>query len=151
MVAERITSVPHTPTAPNAPPEQTSTADLMSDAAAQLSRLVHDEIALARLEMQTKAKQAGAAGGMLAGALLLARIGFLLACALLVVALGNVWPWWLAVAVPMAGVFVVAGVLAVLGRRGLKASSAPVPSEATQSVRTDLRHAQQAIHEGRRS
>lgn len=151
MVAERITSVPHTPTAPNAPPKNTSTADLMSDAAAQLSRLVHDEIALARLEMQTKAKQAGMAGGMLAGALMLARIGLLLAWVLLVVALGNVWPWWLAVAVPMAGAFALAGVLAMLGRRGLKESSAPVPTEASRSVQADLRRAQEAIHEGRQS
>jgi hypothetical protein len=51
----------------------------MSDAAAQVSRLVHDEIALAKLEMQAKAKGVGVAGGMLAAALMMARIGLVLA------------------------------------------------------------------------
>lgn len=129
----------------------TSTADLMSDAAAQISRLVHDELALAKLEMQTKAKQAGLAGGLLGAALVLARIGFVLAWVLLIVALANVWPWWLAVFVPMIGAFAVAGVLALVGRSRLKAATPPVPTEATQSVQTDLRTAQETIQEGRRS
>lgn len=73
MVTERITSLPSTPTA------HTSTSNLMSDAAAQVSRLVHDEIALAKLEMQAKAKGVGVAGGMLAAALMMARIGLVLA------------------------------------------------------------------------
>lgn len=144
MVTERITSAP-TPTA------HTATSNLMSDAAAQVSRLVHDEIALAKLEMQTKAKGAGVAGGMLAGALVMARTGLVLAWVLLVVALANVWPLWLSVLVPMAGAFLVAGVLALLGKRRLKTATPPAPTEASQSVRTDLRSAQEAIHEGRQS
>lgn len=145
MVTERITSAPSTPTA------HTSTSDLMSDAAAQVSRLVHDEIALAKLEMQAKAKGVGVAGGMLATALVMARIGLMLAWVLLVVALANVWPLWLAVLVPMAGVFLAAGVLALLGKRRLKAATPPAPTEASHSVRTDLRSVQEAIHEGRQS
>lgn len=145
MVTERITSAPSTPTA------HTSTSNLMSDAAAQLSRLVHDEIALAKLEMQAKAKGVGVAGGLLATALVLARIGLALAWVLLIVALANVWPLWLSVLVPMAGAFLVAGVLAMLGRRRLKAAVPPAPIEASQSVRTDLRSVQEAIHEGRQS
>ena len=145
MVTERITSAPSMPTA------HTSTSNLMSDAAAQVSRLVHDEIALAKLEMQAKAEGVGVAGGMLATALVLARIGLVLAWVLLVVALANVWPLWLAVLVPMAGAFLVAGVLALLGKRRLKAATPPAPTEASQSVRTDLRSAQEAIHEGRQS
>jgi uncharacterized membrane protein len=42
---------------------------------------------------------------------------------LLVVVLANVWPLWLAVLVPMAGAFLVAGVLAMLGKRRLKAAT----------------------------
>jgi uncharacterized membrane protein YqjE len=140
MTAERITS-----------PSHTSTAGLVNDAAAQVSRLVHDEIALAKLEMQTKAKRLGVAGGLLATALLLARIGLFLAWVLVVVALANVWPLWLSVAVPMAGAFLVAGVLALIGRRRLATATPPVPTEASESVRRDLRLAQDAIHEGRRS
>ncbi|MEY9929755.1 putative membrane protein YqjE [Catenulispora sp. GP43] len=140
MATERIMS-----------PAQPSTAELMNDAAAQISRLVHDEITLARLEMQTKVRQMGFAAGLMASAMLLARIGLLLAWALVVVALANVWPLWLAVAVPMAGAFVLAGGAALLGRRRLATATPPVPTEASESVRTDLRLAQDAVHEGRKS
>jgi hypothetical protein len=144
VVTERITSAP--PVAAN-----TSTSNLMSDAAAQVTRLVRDEIALAKLEMQAKAKGVGMAGGMLATALVMARIGLVLAWVLLVVALANVWPLWLSVLVPMAGAFLVAGVLALLGKRGLKTAAPPAPTETSQSVRTDLRSVQEAIQEGRQS
>lgn len=130
---------------------QTSTADLVGDVTAQVSRLVHDELALAKLEMQTKAQGMGTAGAMLATALVLARIGLLLAWALVVVALANVWPLWLAVAVPMAGAFAVAGVLALVGRQRLAQATPPVPVETSESIRTDLHVAQDAIQEGRRS
>ncbi|ACU75397.1 protein of unknown function DUF1469 [Catenulispora acidiphila DSM 44928] len=140
MTAERITPSVHT-----------STAELVNDATAQMSRLVHDELALAKLEMQIKAKRLGTAGALLASALLLARIGLVLAWTLVVVALANVWPLWLAVAVPMAGAFLVAGVLALVGKKRLAKGVPPVPTEAAESVREDLRRAQDAFHEGRQS
>ncbi|GAA2021490.1 phage holin family protein [Catenulispora yoronensis] len=140
MATERITSA-----------SSSSTAELVNDAAVQISRLVHDEIALAKLEMQTKAKQLGMGAGLVASALLLLRIGLILAWALLVVALANVWPLWLAVAVPMAGAFLLAAVAALLGKRRLKAATPPVPTEASESVRTDLRLAHGAVQEGRQS
>ena len=144
MVTERITSAPQVAA-------HTSTSNLMSDDAAQVSRQVHDEIALAKLEMQAKAKGVGTAGGMLATALVMARTGLVLAWVLLVVALANVWPLWLSVLVPMAGAFLVAGVLALLGKRRLKTATPPAPTETSQSVRTDLRSMQEAIQEGRQS
>ena len=140
MTAERI-----------APAGHASTARLVNDAATQVSRLVHDEIALAKLEMRSKAKKGGVAGALLASALLLAAAGLVLAWVLLIVALANVWPLWLAVIVPMGGAFVVAGLLALVGKRHLAAASPPMPTETTKSVRADLQLAQSAVHEGRRS
>ena len=140
MTAERITSTGHV-----------STVGLMNDAATQVSRLVHDEIALAKLEVRSKAKKLGIAGALLVSALLLAVVGLVLAWVLLIVALANVWPLWLAVIVPMGGAFVVAGLLALVGKRHLAAASPPMPTETSKSVRTDLHLAQDAVHEGRRS
>lgn len=137
---ERTTSPPHT-----------STASLVNDAAAQISTLVHDELTLAKLEMQTKAKQMGLGSALLGGALLLSRVGLLLGWALIVVALANVWPLWLAVFVPMIAAFAVAGLLALLGKSRLKRAVPPVPTQATDSVATDLRVARDALHEGRQS
>jgi hypothetical protein len=124
---------------------------LVTEAAGQISALVRDELALARSEMQAKARQAGVAGAMLGTSLVLARCGLVLVWVLLVVALANVWPLWLAVAVPMAGAFALAAVLALAGKRRLGRAVPPVPTEATDSVRTDLQVVRQAAHEGRRS
>ena len=140
MATERSTS-----------PTQQSTAELVNAATAQISRLVHDEFALAKAEMQAKAKRMGVAAGLMASAALLAGIGLVLAWVLLVVALANVWPLWLAVAVPMTGALVLAGAAAWLGKRRLATATPPVPTEASESVRTDLRVVQEAVHEGRRS
>jgi hypothetical protein len=140
VTTERITSPPHA-----------STASLVNEAAGQISTLVHDELTLAKLEMQTKAKQMGLGSALLGGALLLSRVGLLLGWALLVVALANVWPLWLAVFVPMVAAFAVAGLLALLGKARLKRAVPPVPTQATDSVATDLRAARDALHDGRQS
>lgn len=133
------------PSSPSSP----STADLVNQATGQITALVRDEIALAKLEMGTKAKQAGVAGAMLGSSLILARCGLILAWILLLVALANVWPLWLAVAVPMLGAFALAGLLAGIGKRRLARAVPPVPAETSASVQTDLRLVQESAHEGR--
>jgi hypothetical protein len=132
-------------------PSQMSTAELVNDAAERISALVRDEIQSAVLEMRSKAGQLGAAGALLGSALLLARIGLVLAGVLLVVALANVWPLWLAVAVPMAAALLLAGFLALVGRGRLARAVPPVPTAAAESVREDLRLVSDAVHEGRQS
>jgi hypothetical protein len=62
-----------------------------------------------------------------------------------------VWPLWLAVFVPMVAAFAVAGLLALLGKARLKRAVPPVPTQATDSVATDLRAARDALHDGRQS
>jgi hypothetical protein len=49
-----------------------STSDLVSQAAAQISTLVRDELALAKAELAEKGKRAGLGGGLLGGAAALA-------------------------------------------------------------------------------
>jgi hypothetical protein len=128
-----------------------STAELVSQAASQLTTLVRDELALARAEMATKAKRAGAGSGLLGGAIILAWYGIGLVIALAVVALDLVWPLWMAVLVVMGAVFAAAGITAVLGRRELARALPPAPSEAAASVAADVQAVQDAIREGRQS
>jgi hypothetical protein len=80
-----------------------STAERVSQAAAQVSTLVRDELALAKLELAEKGKRAGVAGGLFGGAAVLAAYGMGLLLTLAVVLLDVVWPLWLAVLVVMAG------------------------------------------------
>ena len=56
-------------------PAEASTAQLVSQMSEQVSTLVRDELALARVEMVEKGKRAGTGAGLLGGAGVLAMYG----------------------------------------------------------------------------
>jgi hypothetical protein len=126
-----------------------STADLVNQAAAQISTLVRDELALAKSELTEKGKRAGIGGGLFGAAGVLALYGVGLLLTLAVVALDLAWPLWLAVLVVTAVVFAAAGVAALLGRNKLKEASPPLPEKAIEGVEADVRTVQNAAREGR--
>jgi Putative Actinobacterial Holin-X, holin superfamily III len=128
-----------------------STPDLVSQATAQVSTLVRDELALAKLELAEKGKRAGLGGGLFGGAAVLALYGPGLLLTLAVVALDLVWPLWLAVLVVMVVAFLAAGVAALIGRQKLKAATPPVPSDTIASVEADVQTVKTAVRNGRTS
>jgi uncharacterized membrane protein YqjE len=130
---------------------QQSTADLVNHAAAQISTLVRDELALAKLELAEKGKRAGLGGGLFGGAAVLALYGLGLLLTLAVVLLDLAWPLWLAVLVVMVVVFAAAGVAALLGKQQLKAATPPLPGDAIAGVEADVRTVKTAVREGRTS
>src|SRR3954466_14205928 len=69
-----------------------STAELINRAAAQVSTLVRDELALARAELTEKGRRAGVGAGLLSAAGVLALFGLALVITLAVVLLDLVWP-----------------------------------------------------------
>jgi len=133
----------------NASSGEQSTAGLVSQAAGQVSTLVRDELALAKLELAEKGKRAGLGGGLFAGAAVLGLYGLGLLLTLAVVALDLLWPLWLAVLVVMVVVFAAAGVAALVGKQKLKAAVPPVPSDTIASVEADVQTIKTAVHDGR--
>jgi uncharacterized membrane protein YqjE len=127
----------------------TSTSELVSQAAAQISTLVRDELALAKAELAEKGKKAGIGGGLFGGAAVLAWFGLGLLLTLAVVLLDLAWPLWLAVLVVMVVVFAAAGVAALLGKQKLAAAAPPVPGEAIAGVEADVQAVKTAAREGR--
>jgi len=127
-----------------------STADLVNQAASQISVLVRDELALARAEMVGKAKRAGVGAGLFSGAATLALYGVALLLALAVVLLDLLWPLWLALLVVCLVVFVAAAVAALAGKRQIAAVPPPVPTEALAGAEADVRTVKDAVREGRR-
>lgn len=127
-----------------------STAELVNQAAAQISTLVRDELTLAKLELTEKGKRAGVGGGLFGAAGVLALYGVGLLLTLVVVALDLVWPLWVAVLVVMVVVFAAAGIAALLGRNKLKAAAPPLPSDAIAGVEADVMTVKNAAREGRR-
>ncbi|MDO3704097.1 phage holin family protein [Micromonospora sp. C28SCA-DRY-2] len=115
-----------------------STAELVQRATEQISRLVRDELALARAELAQKGKHAGIGIGLFGGggALALYGLGALVATAILLLDLAM--PAWLAALIVAVVLFVVAGVLALVGKKQVSRAVPPVPSATVRSVRADV-------------
>jgi uncharacterized membrane protein YqjE len=128
---------PVTGTGGTAVPEP-STGELVRQAAEQISRLVRDELALARVEMTEKGKRAGMGAGLLGGGGVVALYGVAALLTAVVLALAEVMPAWLAALIVAVVLFAVAGVLAVLGRKRVKQATPPVPEETVRSVKADI-------------
>ena len=121
------------------PPADRSTADLVKEASELASRLVRDELRLARLELRDKGRRMGLGVGLVTGGGLVAfyGVGALVAAAVLAVAL--VLPAWLAALIVGVALLAVAGVLALIGRWELRRGSPPLPEEALDSLKRDVR------------
>jgi len=120
----------------------------VNQAAAQISTLVRNELALAKLELTEKGKRAGVGGGLFGGAAVLGLYGLGLLLALVVVLLDLAWPLWVALLVVLVVVLAAAGVAALLGRRKLKEATPPVPEDTVSSVKADVQTVKTAMREG---
>jgi VIT1/CCC1 family predicted Fe2+/Mn2+ transporter len=118
--------------------QEHSVGELVKLMTEQVSTLVRDELKLAQLEMTGKAKQAGQGMGMLGGGGLVALYGVacLIACA--VIGISHVLQAWLSALLVGVALLAVAAVLAALGRGHLRKAAPPVPTEAVDSVKTDV-------------
>ncbi|PZF78002.1 phage holin family protein [Aestuariivirga litoralis] len=122
----------------NRPPETKPVSELISDALGQFSRLVRNEVALARAEMTDKAKQVARGGAMLglAAFVALPALGVLmLALAAGLHELGLAWS--LSYLITAVVGFVIAGMLAMVGMSRLKAE-ALVPSRTINQLHRDV-------------
>jgi uncharacterized membrane protein YqjE len=126
-----------------------STSELVQRASEQISRLVRDELALAKAELTEKGKHAGIGVGLFGGggALALYGLGVLIATAILALAL--VMPAWLATLIVAVVLFAMAGILALIGRKQVQQAVPPVPTAATDSVKADVDAVTAAVKEGR--
>lgn len=133
------------------PVTEQSTAELVQRATEQVSTLIRDELALARAELTEKGKHAGIGVGLFGGggALALYGLGALVAAVIMLLAL--VIPAWLAALIVAVGLFAMAGVLALVGRKQVRRAVPPVPSAAADSLRADVNAVTTAVKDGRRA
>ena len=115
-----------------------SLGELLKQLSQETTRLVHQELELAKAELQQKGKQAGAGAGMFgaAGAIGLAVLGALTACFIL--ALNAVLPAWLAALLVAVVYGIVAFVLVKQGQAKIKAAGPPVPTQTIETVKEDV-------------
>ncbi|MFF5407489.1 phage holin family protein [Streptomyces misionensis] len=115
-----------------------STGELVNRATEQLSRLLRQEVALAKAELTEKGKRAGRGGGLLGAAGALAYVGLIVLAGAATAALRLVLPLWAAALVVAVALFLVAAALAVAGRAQLRRAGSPVPERTIGSVKADV-------------
>lgn len=128
-------------------PAEPSTAELVQRATEQMSRLVREELQLARVELADKGKQAGVGAGLLGGGGLVALYGVAALLAALIWGLAEAMPGWLAALLVGAVLLIVAGLMAMVGRGRVKDVRSPLPEEAMRSVRRDVDTVTSAVKE----
>jgi uncharacterized membrane protein YqjE len=121
------------------------TAELIKQMTEQVSTLVRDELKLAQVEMTRKGKQAGIGAGMLGGGGLVALygVGCLIACA--IIGLSHVVQAWLAALIVGVVLLAVAGVAALIGKNRVQQATPPVPTQAVESVKTDVEEIKERV------
>ncbi|MFF1443944.1 phage holin family protein [Streptomyces sp. NPDC058295] len=120
--------------------------ELVGRATEQLSRLVRQELALAKHEFAEKGRRAGRGGGLLGAAGAFAYAGLLALAGTGIAALSLTLPLWAAALIVTAVLFVIAGVLAAVGRGQLRRAAPPTPEETLGSVRADVEEIRERAH-----
>nr|WP_201761655.1 phage holin family protein [Nonomuraea sp. K271] len=111
---------------------------MVNDLSEQVSRLVRDELRLARMELQEKGRHAGFGAGLFGAAGVVALFGGGALVAAVVMLLALFLPGWVAAAIVAVVLFIVAAVLGLTGRKQVKRAGPPVPRETLASVRADI-------------
>jgi len=124
-----------------------STAELVQQASEQLSRLVRDEIALAKAELAEKGKHAGIGIGLFGGGGVLAMYGVGALVATLIIVFNIFLPLWLASLIITVTLFVSAGILALIGKNQVTKAVPPEPTAAIESVKADVDEVKHAVKE----
>jgi hypothetical protein len=127
-----------------------SLGELLKQLSQETTRLVHQELELAKAELTQKGRQAGAGAGMFggAGALGLAALGALTACFIL--ALNAIMPAWLAALLVAVVYGIIAFVLVKQGQAKLKAAGPPVPTQTIETVKEDVEWAKTQTRSAKR-
>ncbi|MCW2799736.1 MAG: hypothetical protein JWQ70_1208 [Aeromicrobium sp.] len=118
-------------------PSEASTGQLIVQASDDISRLIREEMAMARRDLITSGKRVGIGVGLfgLAGTLALYGVAALVATAILAIAQG-LDPWLSALVVAVA-LFVAAGGAALMGKGSVSSAPEP-PKERVESVKADV-------------
>jgi uncharacterized membrane protein YqjE len=126
-----------------------SIGELLKQLSEETTRLVHQELELAKAELTQKGRQAGAGAGLFGAA---GAIGFLALAALttcFILALDAAMPAWLAALLVAVIYGVIAAVLAMRGRAKVKQATPLVPEQTVETVKEDVEWAKTQVRSDR--
>jgi membrane protein len=115
-----------------------SLGELVQDLSQQTSTLIRQEMRLAQVELTEKGKHASKGAGMFGGAGVIALygVGALIAAAIL--GLATALEPWIAAAAVGVGLLLIAGILALTGKKEIEEAGPPKPELAIESVQRDV-------------
>jgi membrane protein len=112
--------------------------ELVQDLSKQTSTLIRQEMRLAQAELSEKGRHASKGAGMFGGAGLVALYGVGALVTAAILGLATVLEPWIAAAAIGVGLLLVAGILALTGRRELNEAGPPKPELAMESMQQDV-------------
>jgi putative superfamily III holin-X len=118
-----------------------SASELLKQLSEQTTALARKEIELAKAELAIKGKRAGIGAGMFGGAGVFGLSAFGALTTPLILALATAAAPWLAALIVATVYGAMAGVLALSGKAKAQQATPPVPEQATESVKEDVRWA----------
>jgi predicted lipid-binding transport protein (Tim44 family) len=123
--------------------------ELLRELSEQTTRLVRQELELAKAEVAEKGKRAGIGGGLFGGAGVagLLALGALTAC--IVAALSTAMEIWLAALIVTLVHAAIAAVLALAGRTRVRQGTPPAPEQTIETVKEDVQWAKTRARSGR--
>jgi len=130
---------------PAVDPAEASTAELVRLAAEQISRLVRDELQLARAEMSVKARRFGTGAGLFGAAGFVALYGVAALLAAMILLLALAVPAWLAALIVAVALFAASGLMALLGRGQFRRATPAAPEQTLDSVKADVQTVTDAV------
>lgn len=122
--------------------------ELMTHLSEQTSRLIHDEMRLAKAEVKSNVKHAAAGAGLFSTAGVLALYGLGAAIVAAVAALALVLPLWASALIVAATQLIAAGVAALVGKAQVRQVS-PTPQRTVANVKRDVDEVKEASHHER--
>ena len=115
------------------------TGDLLKQLSDQSTTLVRQEIELAKLEFREKGKKAGLGAGMFGGAGLFGLYAVGALTATIILALATFLPGWVAALIVTVVYGAIAGILALRGKSQVKEATPPMPEQAVETTKEDVR------------
>jgi uncharacterized membrane protein YqjE len=130
--------------------DDASTSDLVKALSEQTSRLVKQEMELAKVELSEKGKQAGIGAGLFVGAGVFGLYALGALTATIIAALSLAMDTWLAALIVTILWAAVAGVMALVGKGRMQKVSPPTPEQTVESVKEDVQWTKTSAQRGRR-
>jgi uncharacterized membrane protein YqjE len=123
---------------PTTPTSEEPVGALVHRLSEQIPELVRSELRLAQAELTQKGKRAGIGIGMFSAAGLLAYFGAAVLIATAILLLDLVLPAWAAALIVAGALFVLAGILALVGKKEVDQATPATPEQTMASVREDV-------------